>query len=166
MKLKTKKKIQKFFKVFAALAGLAAVAFLFYHLGSLQSCERTVPDTAVAKVKLFYFNKLKGSLTAVERTLPDAKSPLKETLNLLIKGNLTLQEKTKGFVTDFPNPDFKLLGASIKNGTATLKFNEVPGFTSGGAERMAMLAEQIRKTALQFPQVKAVIFDPEYLFQP
>jgi len=166
MKPKTKKKIQKFLKVVAAGAILAAVAFLFYHLGSLQSCDRTVPDTAVAKVKLFYFNKLKGNLAAIERTLPDAKSPLQDSIKLLLKGDLSLQDRAKGFVTDFPNSNFKLLGASIKAGTATLKFTEVPGFTSGGAERMAMLAEQIRKTALQFPQVKQVSFDPEYLFQP
>lgn len=103
---------------------------------------------------------------AVSRLSPQNDSRLQATIDLLIAGELTRQEKAAGFETEFPHPDFKLKKVVLQDGVLTLSFTEVPGFTTGGTSRINLLAEQIIKTAKQFPGVKEVKFDPEYLFQP
>jgi regulator of protease activity HflC (stomatin/prohibitin superfamily) len=76
------------------------------------------------------------------------------------------KEIASGFSTEFPNADFKLLDSSLKNGTLTLKFSEVPGFTTGGSCRVGILTQEILKTVRQFPQVKKIELYPDLLFQP
>jgi len=85
----------------------------------------------------------------------------------LIQGNLTEEEKANGFVTEYPNAEFKLLKSNLdKNGNLTLEFTEVPGFTSGGSCRVGILTQEILKTVRQFPQVKKIELYPDSLFQP
>lgn len=128
-------------------------------------------------VKLYYPNARKAieitdvcsplTLLPVRRNIPNTESPIRDTMMLLIQGILTNDEKAQGFTTDFPDKDFKLVSSSLAdNGTLTLQFTSVPGFTSGGSCKMGLLSEEIRKTALQFNAVKKVIFKPEDLFQP
>ncbi|MFH1362248.1 MAG: GerMN domain-containing protein [bacterium] len=166
MKPKKRKTSPKYLRVTFSLALLALVAAGFYYLGSLQRDPQTTSSDNLLKVKLFYYNQRADKVASVERTIPLSQAPIKETINLLLKGELSPQEKSQGFSTEFPHPEFKLLGAALKNGQLALMFTEVPGFTSGGAARVNLLASQIRQTALQFSQVKKVVFDPEYLFQP
>ena len=126
------------------------------------------------KVQLFYYNsKLDQDMTCgedfvlpVEREILVTGSPIKDTIELLIKGYLTEEEKTEGYDPQFPNPDFKLLRADLENGVLTLEFSEVPGFTNGGSCRMNILTKEIIKTAKQFSGVEQVMFEPETLFQP
>ena len=62
---------------------------------------------------------------------------------------------------------FALISANLAtDGSLTLEFSEVPGFTDGGSARMLILSKLIEKTALQFSGVKKVLFVPETLFQP
>lgn len=128
-------------------------------------------------VKLYYPNSRKATeiadvcsiqtLLPVRRNIPDTESPIRDTMNELIKGMLSHEEKAQGFTTDFPDPNFKLISSSLAdNGTLTLEFSSVPGFTSGGSCKMGLLSEEIRKTALQFSSVKKVVFKPDELFQP
>jgi spore germination protein GerM len=132
-------------------------------------------NTATQKtVQLYYYNskfdKTQGcdtnAVLPVARQIPVSQTPIQDTIRLLIKGELQTSEKSAGFTTEFPNPGFKLVGANLKSGQLTLEFTEVPGFTSGGSCRISLLASQITKTALQFPEVKTVKFLPEELFQP
>jgi spore germination protein GerM len=130
------------------------------------------------KVKLYYYNEAKdkeltGAISCspeavlpVEREIPPTKTPIQDTIRLLLKGELTKEERAAGFSTEFPHPEFKLLGASLKDGVLTLKFADPRGFSSGGACRTSLLAAQIIKTAEQFPGVRAIRFEPETLFQP
>jgi spore germination protein GerM len=98
---------------------------------------------------------------------PASKNILEDTLNELIKGNLTASEKQQWFTTEFPHPAFALLSAMLgSDGALTLEFSDVPGFTDGWSARMLILSNLIKKTALQFPSVKHVVFVPETLFQP
>jgi uncharacterized membrane protein len=135
--------------------------------------EKSVqPQTT--KVNLFYYNKnLDTDITCgadfvlpLEREIAVTASPIKDTINLLIQGNLTESEKEEGFKTEFPNKDLKLINANLKDGTLTLNFTEVPGFTDGGVCRIRILTNEIIKTAKQFKGVENVIFEPEGLFQP
>jgi hypothetical protein len=129
-------------------------------------------------VKLYYYNEQAArrlgqdgegnpaALLPVERVIPETKAPLKATIRLLIAGELTAEEKAAGFTTEFPHPAFKLIRADLDRGVLTLVFTDVPGFTTGGALRVELLAAQIEKTAKQFSGVKQVRFLPESLFQP
>lgn len=152
----------------------------------LESESQTTPQqtslfqtTTPTKVALYYFNqsvdqKLTpeqqvnvNSILPVYRIFPVSKNLLVDTINELLKGNLTAAEKQQWFITEFPNPKFTLLSADLApDGTLTLQFSEVPGFTDGWSARMLILSNVIEKTALQFPGVKNVVFTPETLFQP
>ncbi len=133
-------------------------------------------NASTTQVSLYYPNSNKavqlgdpcnaGSVIHLTSTVARSLSPIKDTLNLLIAGNITTQEKAQGFTTEFPNTQFKLLGATLKNGVLALEFTEVPGFTSGGSCRVGILKAQIEKTALQFPGVTSVVIKPNTIFQP
>ena len=145
----------------------------------------TMPSlpTNAQTIKLYYFNQdADEKLPALQRVSVSSVMPIERTvlmpststtdmvttaLDELLKGNLTDAEKAQGFITTFPNPNFKLLGVVIDdNGIAILHFTEVPGLTSGGSAAMAVLAQSIRLTASQFPGVTGVQFAPDTLFQP
>jgi len=127
------------------------------------------------KVVLYYYNQLEDKenicafkfVQPVEREIKDGGDIIKETVELLIKGQLTEEEKSKGLTTEYPNPGFKLLESSLnKNGTLTLEFTEVPGFTSGSSCQVGIMMQEILKTVRQFPQVKSIVFKPDSLFEP
>ncbi|MFA5013256.1 MAG: GerMN domain-containing protein, partial [Candidatus Paceibacterota bacterium] len=132
-------------------------------------------NVTMRKIDLYYYKRSadpeitcgSSAVLPVEREIPLTPTPIQDAINLLIKGELTAAEKAEGFSTEFPNKDFKLLGVNLdSNGVLTLAFTEVPGFTGGGSCRISILANQIIKTAEQFPEVKQVVFMPESLFQP
>ena len=178
MKRKTKKLLKRL-GFFTAIAAIVLLVIGSYYLGQKTTEEQhsvivSSPAADEITIKLYYYNKLKDKdrslrpefVLPVARTIPRTKSPIKDTINLLLKGELTWKEKASGFETEFPHPDFKLKSAKLKKGVLILEFPEVPGFTGGGAGRVGLLAAQIIKTAKQFPRVKTVYFKPEYLFQP
>src|SRR5574344_845353 len=110
-----------------------------------QSQDVSIFQTSTpTKVALYYFNQEQDQKLAIEqqvnvnsilpvyRIFPASNDLLVDTINELLKGNLTVAEKQQGFITEFPNDDFKLLSANLSSdGTLTLEFSEVPGFTDG-----------------------------------
>lgn len=126
------------------------------------------------KIFLFYYNQLEDKentcdysfIMPVEREVAADGDIIKNTVELLIEGQLTEKEKTDGFIADF-SQDFRLLESNLSdNGTLTLEFTEVSGFTSGNSCQTGLLFEEILKTVRQFPQVKIIIFKPDSLFEP
>jgi len=131
-------------------------------------------------VKLYYYNPEKdkdesgniqcsrNGLVAVEREIPVTKTPIQDTIKLLLKGqeNLTEAEKALGITTEYPLEDFSLKSASLKDGILTLEFEDPNYKTGGGSCRVGILWFQIEATAKQFPEVQQVKFLPEELFQP
>lgn len=130
-------------------------------------------------VKLFYFNQTEdnkfptpqqinsASVLPIERTISWSKDIITDTINILLNGNLTTDERARWFTTEFPNEFFRLISSNLKpDGTLELTFSEVPWFTSWWSARVFILRSVIEKTAKQFPQVKAVKILPETLFQP
>jgi len=133
------------------------------------------------KVLLYYYNSEKDKdetgnikcsrdgLVAIERQIPVSQTPIKDTIELLLKGkeNLTEKELSQGITTEFPLDGFELKSANLKeDGTLILEFSDLFNKTVGGACRISILWSQIEATAKQFPQVKKVEFLPEELFQP
>ncbi len=139
--------------------------------------EAPVPDGNEILVKLYYYNPAKdqgpggvqctrAGLVAVERTLPETTMPLTEAIKLLLRGEITAEEKTRGVTSEFPLSGVTLSSATIVNGVATLTFSDPQNKTGGGSCRVAILWAQIEATAKQFPSVVSVRFLPEELFQP
>jgi len=149
---------------------LAIVLFAIFNSQPVQN----EPEVNKIPVLLFYYKQSDDESLAcgpdailpVMREIEATQTPIQDTINLLIKGELTEEERALGFTTEFPNPDFKLLGANLKDGVLYLEFTEVPGFTTGGSCRISLLTNQIIKTAKQFPGVNEVVLLPESLFQP
>ncbi|GIW67677.1 MAG: hypothetical protein KatS3mg096_545 [Candidatus Parcubacteria bacterium] len=133
------------------------------------------------KVLLYYYNPEKDKdekgnikcsedgLVSIEREIPLTKTPIQDTIELLLKGreNFSQQEIDMNIDTEFPLSGFKLKSTNLKpDGTLILEFDDTYNQTIGGSCRTKILWLQIEKTAKQFSQVKSVEFKPEYLFQP
>jgi spore germination protein GerM len=105
---------------------------------------------------------------AIEREIPVSKTPIQDTINLLLKGkeNLTEADIAQGITTEYPLEGFSLKSASLKDGVLTLEFDDSQNKTVGGACRVGILWFQIEATAKQFSGVKEVHFLPEEIFQP
>ncbi len=129
------------------------------------------------KISLYYYNPTKDQgpggvqcsprgLVGVEREIPKTTMPLTESIKLLLRGEITAEEKAQGLTSEFPLPGVSLVNATISNGVATLTLNDPQNKTVGGSCRVAILWAQIEATAKQFPSVNSVRFMPEELFQP
>lgn len=144
------------------------------------NCEfAPCPQTKI--VKLYYYNPEKDKdetgnikcsrdgLVPIEREIPITKTPIQDTINLLLKGkeNLTQKDIAQGITTEYPLEGLKLKSVNLKpDGTLILEFEDPLNKTGGGACRVGILWFQIEATAKQFPEVKKVQFLPEELFQP
>jgi hypothetical protein len=137
-----------------------------------------VADEAGLRIKLYYYNPAldqgpggaqcsgKG-LVAVERTIPRTPSPLADSISLLLRGEISDEERARGITSEFPLEGVSLRSAAIDTGgAATLAFADPQNKTGGGSCRTAVLRAQIEATARQFPAVTSVRFEPEDLFQP
>lgn len=134
-------------------------------------------DNAEISVQLYYYDAAldqgpggaqctREGLVAVERSIPQTTTPLRDTLELLLGGELTTQEEERGLTTEFPLTGVTFESVSIEDGVAILAFNDPQHATSGGACRSGILWGQIEETAKQFPSVRSARFMPEELFQP
>ena len=114
------------------------------------------------KVKLYYHDQnldpdvqLCETNNFIEQDIDKTGSPIKETINALIRSGVFEQDDK-----------FVLESINLKNdGTLVLQFPFVGGFTTGGSCRIGMMTDQIIKTARQFDEVKNVIFEPR-VFEP
>lgn len=84
-------------------------------------------------------------------TLGNTASPIKDTLNLLA-GRM--------------HPDFYVKSLNLKNGVLSVEFPHISGFTTGGSCAQMVNMLEVKKTALQFSEVKQVQILPRSMFQP
>ncbi len=173
------------FILILALLLVALGFYQFFRITTTSTDERTQEtirylddEKEMVTIKLFYYNKeadreiaeyLPGSPEAilpVKRTIPDSDNIIAETIHLLLREELSEEEKEEGFTTEFPGPGFRLIGAELENGQLVLIFEDPERFTVGGSMRTGIMAQQIQKTALQFDEVEQVLIQPEELFQP
>lgn len=108
----------------------------------------------------------RNGLVAVERIIPKTATPLTDAVNLLLRGEISEEERVSGIESEFPLSEVTLKSATITDGVATLTFDDPQNKTGGGACRVSILWAQIEATAKQFPTVQNVNFIPEELFQP
>ncbi|OGH76915.1 MAG: hypothetical protein A2469_02015 [Candidatus Magasanikbacteria bacterium RIFOXYC2_FULL_40_16] len=136
------------------------------------------PCPEMRKIKLYYYNYnldkdetgnvqcSRNGLVAVEREAVSPENLIQDTIKLLLKGELTEEEKAQGIATEYPLPGFSLTDFSLEDGVLNLTFDDPNNRSGGGSCRVGVLWFQIEATAKQFPEVKEVHFWPEELFQP
>ena len=90
----------------------------------------------------------------VSRTVPKNDAPLTNAIKSLLQGPVASE---KGVTTLIPNGT-KLLGASVKNGIASLNFSEEFEFNAIGTEGYRVQLMQIVYTATEFSTVESVQF--------
>lgn len=91
----------------------------------------------------------------IEKVIPKTDSPVKDAMNTLIRSDIFKRDDK-----------FILKSINLKqDGTLILEFPFIGGFTTGGSCRIGILTSQIKNTAMQFSEVKKVIFEPD-VFQP
>lgn len=128
-------------------------------------------------IKLYFYNPAldqgpggaqcsRNGLVAVPRVIPKTMTPLADAVKLLLRGEISDEERTSGIESEFPLSGVTLTSATITDGVATLTFDDPQNKTGGGSCRVAIVWAQIEATARQFPTVTSVRFIPEDLFQP
>jgi hypothetical protein len=129
-------------------------------------------------IKLYYYNEerdrdssgniecSRAGLVAVDREIAPTLTLIEDTIRLLLRGELTEQDKASGISTEYPLLDFSLASSTLANGMLTLTFDDPGNRSVGGACRVGILWFQIEATAKQFPEVGNVRFLPEEIFQP
>lgn len=169
--------------VFCMLVFLIAVAIGIYWWQrgdalSVQPSSDINNNNETGGISLYYYNSAldrdetgnimcsRKGLVAVERKIPSTINPIKDAINLLLKGELTNDEQARGITTEYPLEGLTLKNIVLNNGVLTLAFDDTKNKTVGGACRVGILWFQIEATAKQFPEVKEVRFLPEELFQP
>lgn len=134
-------------------------------------------DSLNEEVKLFYYNPnldlgpggpecTEKGLVSVSRTIPDTQNHIKDTVNLLLKGDLRNEEKADGLTTEFPLQGFELGEVIVNDSTVTLIFSDPQNSSSGGSCRVSILRAQIENTAKQFKGVENVIILPVGVLEP
>ncbi len=159
-----------FIIIFAVAAILALWFFIRFVIGG--------PEDTWFSVKLYYYNQgldkdksgntacSKNGLVPVVRKIPITKTPIQDTIRLLLLGGLTDKERAQGISTEYPLEGLSLKGVLLKDGVLTLEFYDPNNKTVGGSCRVGILWFQIEATAKQFSEVQKVRFLPEELFQP
>jgi len=137
-----------------------------------------IEQPTTQEISLFYYNQIQdkdatgnamcgeNAVLPLKRQIEKSDKIIEDTLNLLLKGEITQVEKDQGFSTEYPLPGFSLKTVTLTDGKLTLEFEDLQNKSGGGSCRIGILWNQIKKTALQFPEVKEVVFTPEELFQP
>lgn len=132
----------------------------------------------VKQVELYYYNPTldqddqgniqcsRTGLSPVTRFVSKGGNEIHDTINLLLSGQLTNEEREHGITTEFPLDNLTLTNIQLEDGILTLTFDDPMSKTSGGSCRAGILWFQIEATAKQFPGVNEVKFMPEELFQP
>ncbi len=128
-------------------------------------------NNSLSTVKLYYYKQSDDKdntcgndfVLPVERQIPVSDDIIGDSIRLLIKGQLTAEEKAAGFASDFP-ADFNLLTSDLGDGVLKLNFTDVPGLMAGGTCKGNLMLEEIIKTARQFPEVKKIVIYPDSLF--
>lgn len=163
--------------------GALTLAFLFDTPTDIEetrsaSEEQTEAPAGTRTVQLFYYDieKDKDSegnvLCSQDGLVPvlreiRTRTPIEETLRLLLAGELTNDERASGITTEYPLPGVSLASLALSSdGTLRIALTDPEHKLTGGSCRTAILAGQIARTARQFPEVTNVIFLPEDLFQP
>lgn len=166
--------------VFSCIVVIVGLGLIYLYPTFFQSSnlDNPIPTPSSNPINLYYYfenldkdetgNILcsEKGLVPVERSIPASDTVIEDSIRLLIKGELSQNEKSRGITTEFPLSGFEFIKSGLQAGTLTLTFKDPEHTTSGGACRVQILRYQIEATAKQFGKVSEVIIEPSDLFQP
>src|SRR5271157_1072741 len=112
---------------------------------------------AIRKARLYFASvdpAGKIQLKSVIRPIPASDSPLRDTLEALLKGP-SAQELNLGLVSMIPT-EARVREVTVKGDTAIVDFNESFRFNPQGLEAMDAQLRQVVYAATEFPSVKNV----------
>ena len=146
---------------------------------SSQQASSSTTTATTTLVNLYYYspeNDIDNSgqllcsaegLVAIPKRLSPGDDLPERTLALLLEGELADRQREQGITTEFPLPGVALVGLTIRDdGTAVVALDDPQFQTSGGSCRATVLRAQVAETVQQFPEIAAVEFVPQTLFQP
>jgi hypothetical protein len=103
-----------------------------------------------------------SSLKETARTVGLEQANMAYAIAILLSGDLTEEERGKGFVPLFPSSIWRLSQSDFTAGVLTLSFERL----TEGEDRCSKLAGvQLEKTLTQFPSVTDVRFEPTGVFE-
>lgn len=158
------------------IALIFALALGAYIIGQTYKSKSSNVSDSTKEVTLFYYNSAKDikdnniqcsrqGLVGVKRKVPQS-AELKNVIDLLLKGELTSEERADGLTTELPLPNLTLEQTRLDSNQVTLTFSDPNNQTSGGACRVTILWAQIEATAQSYTNINNIRFQPESLFQP
>jgi spore germination protein GerM len=125
---------------------------------SVEKNQPSRPERPVIRKARLYFAAVdqagKIQLKSVIRPIPASDSPLRDTLDSLLKGP-TAQELNLGLVSMIPI-DARVRNVTVKGDTAVVDFNESFRFNPQGLEAMDAQLRQVVYAATEFPSVRNV----------
>jgi germination protein M len=124
----------------------------------VQKSVPTQPEKPVIRKARLYFAAVdpagKIQLKSVIRQIPSSDSPLRDTLDALLKGPSS-QEMNLGLVSMIPT-DARVRNVTVKGDTAVVDFSESFRFNPQGLDAMDAQLRQVVYAATEFPSVKNV----------
>jgi len=124
----------------------------------VERSQPAQPERPVIRKARLYFASVdqagKIQLKSVIRPIPASDSPLRDTLESLLKGP-TAQELNLGLVSMIPT-EARLRNVTVKGDTAVVDFSESFRFNPQGLEAMDAQLRQVVYAATEFPSVKNV----------
>lgn len=121
--------------------------------------EQEQATTATMNLKLFFMDiTANGSIIRheVTRKMKKSSTPLMDAMNALIAGPNAVEQSVG--CTTLVSSGTRLLGASVKSGTATINFSSEFEYNQYGVEGLRGQLQQIVYTATAFPTVDNVQF--------
>lgn len=123
-----------------------------------QKREPPPPERSAVRKARLYFATIdpdgKVQLRSVIRPIAASDSPLRDTLESLLKGP-TSQELNLGYVSMIPT-ESRLRGVTVRGDTAVVDFTEGFRFNPQGLDAMAAQLRQVVYAATEFPSVRNV----------
>jgi spore germination protein GerM len=123
-----------------------------------QNPPVTPPQKPVVRKARLFFMAVDQSgglqMKSVIRPIPSSDSPLRDTLEALLKGP-TSQELNTGLLSMIPT-ESRLRNVTVRDDTASIDFTEGFRFNSQGLEALNAQLRQIVYAATEFPSVKRV----------
>jgi spore germination protein GerM len=123
-----------------------------------QTQETTPPQrSGVRKARLFFMSVDQNGglqMKSVIRPIPSSDSPLRDTLDALLKGP-TSQELNTGLLSMIPM-ESHVRNVTVRDDTAYIDFNESFRFNAQGLEALNAQLRQVVYAATEFPSVKKV----------
>jgi hypothetical protein len=127
-------------------------------VGAMPAANAPAPKSVERFIYFIKFDEETGNSlrTRVSRTLPLTDSPLRDTLNVLLRGP-TAAEKNQKLLTLIP-PGTRILSAQVRGSTAYINFSEDFQFNTYSTEGYAAQLQQLVWTITEFPNIADVQF--------